>query len=452
MPYLIIRGGTIVTMNPRGDILQDCSVVIEGNKIVDVGTRRDIDKKYLANETINAKGMVILPGLVNAHMHTVQSLFRGVADDVSLFEYLGNFILPLEESMNKEDVYISSLLGYAEMIKSGITTCADLQSVHYVDEAMKAAQEIGIRAKIAKTLMDSGDFPEGLIESPEEAIKDSVRILHAWHGKENGRIQFALAPRFIHSCSIELMKEVRHLANKYALSIYTHAAENKTEAKEVKEKYKKTTIELLQEVGLTGSDVLLAHCIWLSEKEFKILKETNSNVVHCPSCNMKLASGICNVNRLIKYGVTVALGSDGTPCNNTSDIFREARLAALLGKVSYLNPKVLPANIMLKMATLNGAKALKLDSEIGSIEKGKKADLILVNFKKLHLAPMYDVVSHLIYCCQGSDVDTVIIDGRVVMKNRRLKFVEEDSLRLKAQYHAENLFARVKPQRKRGQN
>jgi len=443
MPYLIVRGGTIVTMNPKGDIVPDGSVVIEGDKIVDVGTRIDIDRKYSANEIIDTKDMVILPGLVNAHIHTVQSLFRGIADDVSLFDYLDNFVLPLEESMNKDDVYISSLLGYAEMIKSGITTCADLQSVHYVDEAMKAAQKTGIRARIAKTLMDSGDFPAGLIESLEESTKDSVRILQLWHGKENGRIQFAFAPRFVHSCSLELMREVRRLANKYKVSIYTHAAENKTEAKEVKRKYKKTTIELLQEVGLTGNDVLLAHCIWLSEKEFKILKETNSNVVHCPSCNMKLASGICNVNRMVKDGITVALGTDAAPCNNTSDIFREARLAALLGKVSYLNPKILPANVVLKMATLHGARALGLDNDIGSIEKGKKADLVLINFKKLHLTPVYNVVSHLVYCCQGSDIDTVIIDGKIVMKNRRLKFVEEEDLMSEAHQQAEHLFDRA---------
>jgi len=437
-----------VTMNPKGNIVPDGSVVIEGDKIVAVGTRTDIDRKYSANEIIDAKDMVILPGLVNAHIHTVQGLFRGIADDVSLFDYLDNFILPLEESMNKDDVYISSLLGYAEMIKSGITTCADLQSVHHVNEAMKAAQKAGIRAKIAKTLMDSGDFPEGLIESLEESIKDSVRILQLWHGKENGRIQFAFAPRFVHSCSLELMREVRRLAHKYRVSIYTHVAENEREAKEVKRKYNKTTLELLQEVGLTGNDVLLAHCIWLSEKDFKILKETNSNVVHCPSCNMKLASGICNVNRMVRNGITVTLGTDGAPCNNTSDILREARLAALLGKVSYLDPKILPANTVLKMATLHGARALGLENDVGSIEKGKKADLVLINFKKLHLTPIYDVVSHLVYCCQGSDVDTVIIDGKIVMKNRRLKFIEEEGLMLKAQQQAEHLFDRANLQGK----
>lgn len=431
-------------MDSKENILQDGSIVIEGDKIVDVGTRPDIDRKYSANETIDANGMVVLPGLINAHIHTVQTLFRGIADDVSLFDYLKGFILPLEESMSKDDVHISSLLGYAEMIKSGITTCADLQSVHHVDEAMRAAQKIGIRAKIAKTLMDSGNFPQGLIESPEESIKDSVRILQLWHGKENGRIQFAFAPRFIHSCSLGLMKEVRRLANKYKVGIYTHAAENKTEAEDVKRKYKKTTIELLHEVGLTGKDVLLAHCIWLSEKEFEVLKETDSNVVHCPSCNMKLASGICNLDRMVRDGITVALGSDGAPCNNTSDIFGEARLAALLAKVSCLNPGVLPARLVLKMATLHGARALGLDTEIGSIEKGKKADIILANFRKLHLTPMYAVMSHLVYCCRGSDVDTVIIDGKVVMKNRRLKFVEEEDLRMEAQQRADNLLDRTK--------
>ena len=435
-------------MNPAGDIIPDGSIVIESDKIVDVGNKIEIGKKYPAEEIIDAKGMVVLPGLVNAHIHTVQSLFRGVADDVSLFAYLNKYILPLEESMNKEDVYISSLLGYAEMIKSGTTTCADLQSVHHVSEAMKAAKEIGIRAKVAKTLMDTGDFPEGLIESPEESMKDSVRILQKWHGRENGRIQFTFAPRFIHSCSVELMKEVRRLANKYKIGIYIHAAENKTEAEEVQRKYKKRTIELLQEVGLTGKDVLLAHCIWLSDKEFKILKETNSNVVHCPSCNMKLASGICNVTRLVRDRITVALGSDGVPCNNTSDIFWEARLAALLGKVSHLNPKVLPVRKILKMATLDGARALGLSKLIGSIEKGKKADLILINFKKLHLTPIFDVLSHLVYCCQGSDVETVIIDGKIVMENRALKFVEESEVRLKAQQQAEDLFDRAQVTKK----
>lgn len=206
-----------------------------------------------------------------------------------------------------------------------------------------AAKKTGIRARIAKTMMDTGDFPEDLIESSEESIKDSIRILERWHGREKGRIQFAFAPRFIHSCSIELMKEVRHLADSYKVGIYTHAAENETEAEEVKRKYGKRTLELLHEVGLTGNDVSLAHCIWLSNKEFKILRETDSNVVHCPSCNMKLASGICDVARLVKDPITVALGSDGAPCNNTSDIFTEIRLASLLGKVNYLNPTVFPA-------------------------------------------------------------------------------------------------------------
>jgi 5-methylthioadenosine/S-adenosylhomocysteine deaminase len=443
MSHLIVRGGTIVTMNPRGDIVPDGSVVIQNDRIIDVSSKTKMDRKYPKGQVIDAKGMVVLPGLVNAHVHTVQSLLRGIADDSSLFEWLSNYILPMEEAMNKDDVRVSSLLGYAEMIKSGSTTCADLQSVHHVDEAMKAAKQIGMRARIAKTLMDEGDFPEGLIESPQEAVSDSVNILKKWHNEENGRIQFALAPRFIQSCSIELMKEVRHFADEHRVGIYTHAAENEMEAEEVKRKYKKRTLELLQEVGLTGIDVMLAHCIWLSENEHRILKKTKSNVIHCPSANMKLASGICEVPKLIRNRITVALGSDGAPCNNTLDIFREIRLAAFLGKVNTRDPKVIPARKALEMATLDGAKAMGLSNQIGSIEKEKKADIILIDFRKLHMTPIFDIISHLVYCCKGSDVNTVIIDGKVVLENTKLKFVEESEIRTKAQKHAEKLLDRV---------
>jgi 5-methylthioadenosine/S-adenosylhomocysteine deaminase len=335
----------------------------------------------------------------------------------------------MEAAHNADSVRASARLGIAELIKGGTTCALTMETVNHTEEVFRAAAESGIRATIGKCMMDKGDdVPGPLHEDTAGSIAESLALLEAWHGKQDNRLRYCFAPRFAISCTRELLAQVALLARRHGVIIHTHASESSRECELVEKESGLRNINYLQSLGLTGPHVVLAHCVHLDESEMETLIRTQTNVAHCPSSNLKLGSGIAPVKRMIAEGISVSLGADGAACNNRLDIFTEMRTAALLQKVIH-GPEALPAWRTLRMATIDGARALGLQREIGSLEQGKRADVIVVRLDGLHATPAdADIVSKLVYAAQPADVQTVIIDGAVVMIDRKLQTLAEDKV------------------------
>lgn len=425
MSKLLIKNGYIVTMNAtREEFVGD--ILVENDSIVAISKEINIE----ADEVIDATGQVVIPGLIQTHIHLTQTLFRGQGDDLELMDWLRNRIWPLEGSHTAESNYISAKLGIAELIKGGTTSIIDMATVNHTDKIMQAIDESGFRALVGKCMMDMGDADKRLMEETRSSIEESVELLEKWHGAAEGRITYAFAPRFVISCSEELLLEVRDLAKKYDVMIHTHASENQGEIAIVEERHGQRNINYLHSIGLTGERLILAHCIWLSEEEKKILAETGTKVAHCPSSNLKLASGIAQIPELLEMGVNVSIAADGAPCNNNLDMFTEMRNASLIQKARLLDSTVMPAHTIFELATLGGAKAMCKENELGSLEPGKKADIVIVKQDNIHSAPNHhvDVVANLVYATRASDVQTTIINGKVLMQDRELRTIDEDQL------------------------
>ncbi|MCC5912064.1 MAG: 5'-deoxyadenosine deaminase [Clostridiaceae bacterium] len=426
MKRLLIKNGTVVTMNKQMEIFKG-DVLIEGDKIIDIAPKIEVADV----ETIDAGGKVVMPGFIQTHIHLTQTLFRGQADDLELLDWLKKRVWPLEGSHTEESNYISAKLGIAELIKSGTTSIIDMETVKHSEAAFEAIEESGFRAVTGKCMMDYGDgLPKTLMEKTGPSIEESERLLKKWHGRGEGRIQYAFTPRFVVSCTEELLLKVRDLSKAYGVMVHTHASENRGEIQFVEKDRGMRNITYLHKLGLTGENLVLAHCIWLDEEEMKLLAETGTKVAHCPNSNLKLASGIAKIPEMLEMGIDVSIGADGAPCNNNLDIFQEMKSAALIQKARLLSPTVMPAVAVLKMATVGGAKAMGMERKLGSIEVGKLADLIIVDTKKLHIAPTEEVnvISQLVYSCRGDDVETSIINGKVVMRNRQLLTLDEKGI------------------------
>jgi 5-methylthioadenosine/S-adenosylhomocysteine deaminase len=318
-----------------------------------------------------------------------------------------------------------------------------METVNHTSQVFRVVEETGFRATVGKCMMDKGDeVPHALQEETARSIEESLALLEAWHGKANGRIRYCFAPRFAISCTRELLEKVAQLARARGVMVHTHASENKTECALVEAETGKRNVAYLDSLGLTGRHVALAHCVHLSDDEVEILKTTETNVVHCPSSNLKLGSGIAPVSKLLDRGVSVSLGADGAACNNRLDMFTEMRAAALLQKALH-GPEVVTANRALRMATIDGARAMGLDSEIGSLEVGKRADVAVVELSHLHATPAAHLISSLVYSSEASDVKTVIIDGRLVMDDRRLLTIDEAETMAEANGQSELLMSRA---------
>jgi 5-methylthioadenosine/S-adenosylhomocysteine deaminase len=426
MQRILIKNGLIVTMNKDREILK-ADILIEDNKIKEIKENISIE----ADEVIDAEDKVVLPGFIQTHIHLTQTLFRGQADDLELLDWLKKKIWPLEGGHTEESNYISAKLGIAELIKCGTTSIIDMETVHHTDSAFEAIYETGFRAVAGKCMMDYGsEVPKTLMENAEDSIKESVRLLKKWHGKA-GRIQYAFNPRFAVSCTEDLLLKVRDLAKEYDCLVHTHASENRGEIEFVEMDRGMRNILYLHKLGLTGEKVVLAHCIWLDDEEMKILADTGTKIAHCPSSNLKLASGIAKIPELLDMGANVSIGADGAPCNNNLDIFIEMRTAALIQKARLLSPTVMPAMKVLEMATINGAKAMCMEDKLGSIEEGKLADIIILNLNKLHNMPTeeVDIISQIVYSAKAEDVETTIVDGKILMKDRKLLTIDENSLK-----------------------
>jgi 5-methylthioadenosine/S-adenosylhomocysteine deaminase len=419
MSSILIKNGTLVTMDPsdrvvRGDLL------ISGGRIAAVG-----GAGQSADVVIDASESAVIPGFVQTHIHLCQTLFRGAADDLALIDWLKKRVWPMEAAHTAASVAASARLGVAELIKGGTTCALTMETVNHTEQVFRVVDETGFRATVGKCMMDKGDeVPPALHEQTSRSIEESLELLSKWHGQAGGRIRYCFAPRFAVSCTRELLEKVGALARERGVMIHTHASENKTECELVQAESGLRNVAYLDRLGLTGRHVALAHCVHLSDDEIEILKTSGTHVAHCPSSNLKLGSGIAPIVKLLEEGISVSLGADGAACNNRLDMFTEMRTAALLQKVLH-GPQVLPAKRALRMATIAGAHAMGLESEIGSLEVGKRADLAVVKLERLHTSPEAEIVSSLVYAAEAGDVSDVIIDGRLVMRDRKLLTIDE---------------------------
>jgi len=435
MASILIKNGTLVTMDAANTIVP-ADLLIRDERIAEIGSAG-----VTADTVIDATDCAVIPGFVQTHIHLCQTIFRGAADDLALIDWLKQRVWPMEAAHTPASITASARLGIAELIKGGTTCALTMETVNHTAEVFKVVEGTGFRATVGKCMMDKGDeVPSALREETENSIAESVALLEEWHGRAGGRIRYCFAPRFAISCTRELLERVASLARARGVMVHTHASENRTEVELVQQESGLRNVAYLDSLGLTGRHVALAHCVHLSSNEIEILKSSGTNVVHCPSSNLKLGSGIAPIAKLLDEGISVSLGADGAACNNRLDMFTEMRTAALLQKALH-GPEVLPAGRALRMATIDGARAMGLDSEVGSLEIGKRADVAIVRLEGLHATPVKDVVSALVYSAEVGDVDTVVIDGRLVLRERKLLTIDESETIAGAKLEAERFIA-----------
>jgi 5-methylthioadenosine/S-adenosylhomocysteine deaminase len=424
---LIISGGTVVTMDATRAIYDDGAVVVKGDTIIAVGPRRELEARYLAPQTIDAKGKLVLPGFINGHTHVPMTLFRGIHDDVTLNDWLYKYIFPAEKkNVNEEFVRWGTRLAAAEQIRAGVTTFADMY--YFEDAVAEETKAAGMRGVVGETFID---FPAPDNKTEPEMLSYTEKFLKKWQG--DPLIHAAVAPHSIYTCSQKTLQDAAALARKYHAPILIHVGEMKKEWDDSQQQHGMSPVQYLDKIGVLGPDVVAAHCIFVDEADRKTLAQRQASCVHNPSSNMMLASGVSPVAELRSAGVAVGLGTDGPAgSNNDLDLMEEMDLAAKLAKITKMDPLAMNAKAVVEMATIEGAKALHMEKEIGSLEPGKKADLILIGLDEPNAVPMYDIYAQLAYALKASDVETVIIGGRVVMRDRKLLTVNEGEATAKA--------------------
>ena len=408
----IIRGDHVVTMDPSGAIIEDGAVVISDGIIIAVGPANEIEARYEARQVIDGSGRILMPGLVNGHTHAAMTLLRGVADDLALMDWLNNYIFPAEvEFVDSEFVRIGTQLACWEFIRGGTTTFVDMY--YYPDSIAEVVEDCGLRAMISATVIDQRS-PDA--ENADDSLQKGIDYIERWQGR-NGRITPILGPHANYTLDAEQLSATRDAARPFDAPISIHVSESPFELQYSKDTYGKTSIEMLDGVGFFDGPTIAAHVVWPTDTEIPILVEKKVGVIHNPTSNMKLASGVSPVAKMLAAGVRMGLGTDGPASNNDLDMWEEMRLAALLQKIDAMDPEALPAADVLRMATIGGATAIGLGDVTGSLEVGKRADMIHVGFDDVHHLPTYDVVSHLVYVTDEQDVDTVIVDGQVLMRD-----------------------------------
>jgi cytosine/adenosine deaminase-related metal-dependent hydrolase len=453
MVDIYVRGGWIITMDNERRIIKSGGVAIEDGVIIDVGKQDQLDKdyKFYADILINAERDIVLPGLINTHVHLAQGLLRSCADYLSLIEWLKDRVWPLQGNYTKQEALASAKLVVLEMIKTGTTTFLETGLVgrYGPDEIIEMIYSTGMRAAIARHIMDLRGYAtrenilhEGLVETREYSLNDTVRLIKKYHGWGN-KIWIWFGPRTPGAVSTELYREIVAKARELNTGITMHLSEVRDDVEYTVKNFGKRPIEFAHWLGLTGRNVILVHVVWVEDFEIKILAETQTNVSHNPSSNMKLASGAARISDMLKYGVNVTLGTDGGPSNNSYDLMREMKHAALLQPLRTLKPDAIRAEDILEMATIRGAKALMIDHLVGSIERGKRADLIIIDYWQPHLHPLNNPISHLVYAASGYDVKHSIIDGKIVMFNRRILTVNEEEVITEAEKAAWRLYERA---------
>ena len=408
------------------------SVLIENDKISEIS--QDLVSQD-AHRVIDGEGKLLMPGMVNTHTHLSMTLLRGLADDLPLDIWLNEHIWPMEAHLNGDYCYAGALLACVEMIKSGTTTFNDMY--FFMDDVGRAVDETGLRGVLSHGMIDLGDE-----EKRKAEFKETRRIIEKCHDSAEGRITVAFGPHSPYTCSRELLEGVRKEADKYGNRIHIHVGETEYEVQQVMEAHGKRPFEYLDEIGLLGYDVLAAHAVHLSSAEIEIIRKKGVKLSHNPASNMKLASGVSPVDKMLKKEICVSLGTDGAASNNNLDLLEEMKLAALLQKIHNMDPTYLNAENTFEMATINGATALGMNNEIGSIEVGKKADLVLLDIKAPHLTPFRHPMSHIVYSARGSDVHTTICNGKILMENKKLTVVPEAQVIEMAQNAAEDMLSK----------
>ena len=418
---LTIAGGTVVTMDGARTILNDGAVVVKGDTIIAVGPRTELEPRYQPKTSIDARGKLVLPGFINGHTHVPMTLFRGLHDDVMLDEWLRRYIFPAEaKNVNEEFVRWGTHLAAAEQIRSGITTFADMY--YFEDAIAEETKAAGMRGILGETFID---FPAPDNKNEGEMLGYTEKFLRKW--QNDPLIHAAPAPHSIYTCSQKTLQDAAALARRYHAPILIHVAEMKKEWDDSEKKNGMSPVQYLDKIGVLGPDVIAAHCIYVDEKDRSTLAQRQTGCVHNPSSNMMLASGVAPVPEMRAAGVAVGLGTDGPAgSNNDLDIMEEIDLAAKLAKITKMDPRALNAKAVVEMATIDGAKALHMEKEIGSLEKEKKADVIVVGLDEPNAVPMYDIYAQLAYALKASDVQTVVIGGRVVMRDRKLLTLNEE--------------------------
>ena len=428
---LKIENATVVTMSPKGTI-HDATVIIENGHIIDLDKQAKLKHKYPRYEKIDASGKVVIPGLVNTHQHMAMSLLRGYADDVPLQEWLENWIWPLEKHMTGQDIYVGALLTAVEAVMGGTTTINTMYHFREEGTEAQALAETGLRGVVGHVCFSW---------RKKEDRKALRSLAKNWHGEANGTIRVSVDPHAPYTVDPEYMRELREITSeldeKYGSSHapimqHMHIAETSDEPNKIRKAFKVSVkggvVEYLDTLRVLESDLVAAHCVSLTPKDIQVLKQREVKVSHNPISNLKLGSGISPISSLLKAGVTVSLGTDSSCSNNSADMFEVMKTTALLHKGIQKEPTLLPAEQVLQMATIEGAKALLWERKIGSIEVGKDADLVMVNFKKPHLRPLFNEVSHLVYSAKAADVDTVLVKGKIVMENRKVTTVNVEKI------------------------
>ncbi len=423
---MLFSNATVITMNPTRDIITNGAIAVEGNRIVAVGKAEALQRQYAGDEIVDVQGKLIIPGLIDTHVHVAQALIRGCADDMALIQWLCERVWVLQGNFTQDDGYVSARLCIAEMLKSGTTTFLESMLAHRYgfDGIARAVAESGIRACLAGIVMDIGTYATqsnsmhpGMIESRETSLLGVLDMHSKWEGAARDRIHVWFGPRTPGGVTSELYREMS-----VGLSPVYYA----------------------ESVGLLGPRTVLVHMVWLTQQDIDKLAATGTHVSHNPSSNSKLASGVCKVPQLLASGVNVALGCDGGPSNNDYDMIREMKLAAIIHKAVSNDPLIVPAETVLEMATINGARALDLEHEIGSLEVGKKADLVMIDLNRLHTTPSMNPISTLVYAATGGEVDTVVVDGQIVVKQGRLLTMDEHEVMEQARHHANDLYRRAR--------
>ncbi|MDY6986812.1 MAG: amidohydrolase [Thermodesulfobacteriota bacterium] len=434
---MIVKNGWVLTMDQGCTLIKRGAVAIRGDRILEVGPEDVLAPRHGAGKTIDAQGGIIMPGLVNSHTHAAMTCFRGLADDLPLMAWLEDHIFPAEAKLTWDMVYKGTLLACAEMILSGTTTFCDMYL--FEDAVAEAAKKAGVRALVGEVLYD---FPSPNYGPVEKGLKYTKDLIEKW--RHDPLITIAVEPHSPYLCAPDLLEKAKAIADGNGVPMVMHVSESEAEVAQLKEKYNKTPVEHLADIGFLDPKLIAVHCVVMTEKDMDLLKDFDVKVAHDPESTMKLASGITPVPQLLERGVTVGIGTDGCASNNNLDMFQEMDTVAKVHKAQTLDPTVLDAQTALKMATVDGARALGLEDQIGSLEPGKKADIIVIDTGRPHLTPMYNVYSHLVYAVSGNDVVTAIVNGQVVMENRRLTTLDVDAVMEDVNRIAEDIVLKTK--------
>ncbi|MDX6696318.1 MAG: 5-methylthioadenosine/S-adenosylhomocysteine deaminase [Blastocatellia bacterium] len=436
---LMVRGGTIVTMDGARRVIEDGALVVSGGRIKAIGPRAEIEAKYTAAETLDAVGRVVIPGLINGHTHIPMTLFRGLADDMDLQEWLTKYIFPAEaKNVTEEFVRVGTRLGLAEMIRGGTTTYCDMY--YFEDAIADETARAGVRGVLGETIID---FPVADNKTHEEALAYSERFIRKWQG--HALITPALAPHAPYTVSEEHLKAVRALSDRLKAPIVIHVSETQKEVDDITQSKGAPPVAYLARINFLNDRVIAAHMVFPTEEELGLLKRLGVGVVHNPQSNMKLASGVAPVPRMIADDLRLGLGTDGAASNNDLNMWEEMDTAAKLHKVFARDPKVVSALESFELATIRGARALHMEREIGSLEAGKRADFVIVDLNDLNQTPLYNIYSQLIYATKAADVRSVVIEGRVVMRDRRLLTLDENDIKARARVFREQVSQSLAP-------